>query len=156
MKEQLKGIIFFSIIFVILDQAIKIFINSKMILNQSIILIKDLFSITLTHNTGAAFGILNDSRHLLIVIAVVVVIGLIIYVKNLEVIDDLDVFTYSLLFGGIIGNLIDRIVYGHVIDYLSFNFGSYYFPIFNCADMFIVIAIVFMIIRTIKGDLWKS
>ena len=155
-EENVKGIIFFSIVFVILDQAIKIFLNSKLILNQTNILIKNLLSITLTHNTGAAFGILNDSKHLLIVIGIVVIIGLIIYIKNLEVIDDLDVFVYALLFGGIVGNLIDRVVYGHVIDYLSFNFGSYYFPIFNCADIFIVISIAIILIRTIKGDLWKS
>ena len=156
MKEQLKGIIFFSILFIIVDQAVKIFLNSKLVLNQSIILIKNLFSITLTHNTGAAFSLLSGSRYFLIIISVLVVGWLIFYIKHLEVIDDMDVFTYSLLFGGIIGNLIDRVVYGHVIDYLSFNFGSYYFPIFNLADTFIIIAIAFIIIRTVKGDLWKS
>ena len=155
MREKLKGILFFSIVFVILDQAIKIFLNSKMVLNQTNILIENLLSITLTHNTGAAFSIFSGSRYLLIGIGIVVVIGLIFYVKNLEVIDDLDVFIYSLLFGGIIGNIIDRIVYGYVIDYLSFNFGSYYFPIFNFADMFIVISIVFIIFRTVKDNLWK-
>ena len=155
MREKLKGILFFSIVFVILDQAIKIFLNSRMVLNQTNILIENLLSITLTHNTGAAFSIFSGSRYLLIIIGIVVVIGLIFYVKNLEVIDDLDVFIYSLLFGGIIGNIIDRIVYGYVIDYLSFNFGSYYFPIFNFADMFIVISIVFIIFRTVKDNLWK-
>lgn len=156
MKENLKGILFFSIIFVIIDQAIKIFISSKMILNQSVILIKNLFSITLTNNTGAAFSILSGGRYLLIFIGIAVVIGLILYVRNLEVIEDLDVFIYSLLFGGIIGNLIDRIIYGYVIDYLSFNFGSYYFPIFNFADMCIVISIILILVRILKEDLWKS
>ena len=126
-----------------------------MILNQSIILIKNLFSITLTHNTGAAFSIFSGDKYLLISVAIVALIFLIIYVKKLAVIDDLDVFMYSLLFGGIIGNLIDRIIHGYVIDYLSFNFGSYYFPIFNFADMCIVISIIILLLRTIKEDLWK-
>lgn len=156
MKEKLKGILFFSIIFIILDQAIKIFISNKMILNQSIMLIKNLLSITLTHNTGAAFSILSGGRYLLIFIGIAAIAGLILYVKNLEVIDDVDVFIYALLFGGIAGNLIDRVVYGYVIDYLSFNFGSYYFPIFNFADMFIVISIILILIRTVKDSLWKS
>ena len=156
MKEQIKGIIFFSIIFVALDQVIKIILNSKLIINQTIILIKDLFSITLIHNTGAAFNLFSGGRYFLIAISIAVIAWLILYIRHLEVIDDVDIFTYSLLFGGVIGNLIDRVVYGYVVDYLSFNFGSFYFPIFNLADMFIVISIIIIIIRTVKGDLWKS
>ena len=75
--------------------------------------------------------------------------------KKLDVIDDIDTFVYALLIGGIAGNLIDRIIYGYVIDYLSFNFGSYYFPIFNFADICIVLAALIILIRTIKESLWK-
>ena len=156
MKDKLKSILFFSIIFVILDQAIKIFLSNRMIVNQSIILIKNLLSITLTHNTGAAFSILTGSRSLLIIIGIIAAVLLFLYVNSLDVIDDVDIFVYALLFGGIIGNLIDRIVYGYVIDYLSFNFGSYYFPVFNIADACIVLAVIILIARMIKGDLWKS
>ena len=155
MKEKLRSILFFSIIFVILDQVIKLFLNSKMILNQSNILIKKFFSITLIHNTGAAFSLFNGSRYLLISVGLLAIIGLIFYVRSLEVVDDIDIFTYSLLFGGIIGNLIDRIIYGYVIDYLSFNFGSFYFPVFNLADVFIVVSILIILVRMLKEDLWK-
>ena len=126
-----------------------------MIVNQSFIIIKDFFSLTLVHNTGAAFSILDGSRSLLILIGVAALIGLILYIRK-QVIDDIDIFVYSLLIGGIVGNLIDRIVHGYVIDYLSFNFGKYYFPVFNFADMCIVVAILIIIIRMIKEDLWKS
>ena len=95
------------------------------------------------------------SRWLLSLIGIAALIGLIIYIIKLEVIDDIDIFVYSLLIGGITGNLIDRIVHGYVIDYLSFSFGSYYFPIFNFADICIVIAILIMLFRMIKEDLWK-
>lgn len=155
MQKKVKDILFFGTIFLIADQIIKIVLSDKMILNQSFIIIKDFFSITLVHNTGAAFSILTGNRVLLILIGIAAIIGLFLYIKKLEVIDDIDVFTYSLLFGGIVGNLIDRIVHGYVIDYLSFNFGNYYFPIFNFADICIVISIVIILIRMIKEDLWK-
>lgn len=61
-----------------------------------------------------------------------------------------------MLLGGILGNLLDRIIYGYVIDYISLNIMGYSFPIFNFADICIVIAILLMIIKTIKGDVWKS
>lgn len=156
MKENIKSIFFFSIIFIILDQVIKLFISGKMMVNQSTILIRNFLTITLTHNTGAAFNILNDSRILLIVIGILALGFIILYIFKQAVIDDLDVFTYALLIGGIAGNLIDRCIYGYVIDYLSFNFGSYYFPVFNLADIFIVISIIFIVARTLKGDLWNS
>lgn len=156
MKENIKSIFFFSIIFIILDQVIKLYISGKMMVNQSTILIRNFLTITLTHNTGAAFNILNDSRILLIVIGILALGFIILYIFKQAVIDDLDVFTYALLIGGIVGNLIDRCVHGYVIDYLSFNFGSYYFPVFNLADIFIVISIIFIVARTLKGDLWNS
>lgn len=146
---------FFGIIFTIIDQIVKIVLSNKMIVNQTLIIIKDFFSITLVHNTGAAFSILMGSRWLLSLIGIGALIGLIIYIRKLEVIDDINIFVYSLLFGGIVGNLIDRIVYGYVIDYLSFNFGKYYFPIFNFADICIVVAILIILFRMIKEDLWK-
>ncbi|MBE6138940.1 MAG: signal peptidase II [Firmicutes bacterium] len=155
MKKGLKDILFFGIIFTIIDQVVKIVLSSKIIVNQTYVVIKDFFSITLVHNKGAAFSILTGSKILLILIGIVALVGLIIYIKKLEVIDDIDIFTYSLLMGGIVGNLIDRIVYGYVIDYLSFKFGSYYFPIFNFADICIVVSVIIMLLRMIKEDLWR-
>lgn len=155
MKKSLKDVLFFGSLFVIIDQIVKIVISNKMILNQTYIVIKDFFSISLVHNTGAAFSILNDSRVLLIVIGLLALIGLIFYIKKLEIMDDIDVFAYSLLLGGIVGNLIDRIVHGYVIDYLSFKFGNYYFPIFNFADICIVISVLIILVKMIKEDLWK-
>lgn len=59
---------------------------------------------------------------------------------------------YGILLGGIIGNLIDRIIYGYVIDYLNFNIFGYNFPVFNFADICIVISIFIIIIEILKGD----
>lgn len=155
MKKGLKDVLFFGVLFIIIDQVVKIVISDKMILNQTFVIVKDFFSISLVHNTGAAFSILSDSRLLLIVIGILALGGLIFYIKNLEIIDDIEIFSYSLLVGGIAGNLIDRIIHGYVIDYLSFKFGSYYFPIFNFADICIVVSILIILARMIKEDLWK-
>ena len=155
MKKNIKYIYVFGTIFVIVNQLLKIILSNSMIVNQNFIIIKNFFSIRLVHNTGAAFSILLDSRFLLIFIGIAALIGLTFYIKNLDVIDDIDTFVYALLFGGIVGNLIDRIIYGYVIDYLSFNFGEFYFPIFNFADICIVLAVMIILIRTIKESLWK-
>jgi len=156
MKDNLKGICFFSIIFILVDQVLKLFISSKIALNSGFILIKNLLSITLVHNSGAAFSILSGNRLLLIVIGILALIGISFYLKSLDYINGYDMFVYSLLIGGVVGNLIDRIIHGFVIDYISFNIFGYNFPVFNFADICIVVSIVLIIVNTIKGDLWKS
>ncbi len=155
MKKGLKDILGLSFVFLIIDQIVKIVLNNRMILNQTVIVIKNFFSITLVHNTGAAFSLFSGNRYLFIFIAILIILGLIFYIKGLEYLDELDVFIYSMLFAGIFGNLVDRVVYGYVIDYLSFNFGNFLFPVFNFADICIVVAVFLYIARTIKGDLWK-
>ena len=155
MKKGLKDILGLSFVFLIIDQIVKIVLNNRMILNQTVIVIKNFFSITLVHNTGAAFSLFSGNRYLFIFIAILIILGLIFYIKGLEYLDELDVFIYSMLFAGILGNLVDRVVYGYVIDYLSFNFGNFFFPVFNFADICIVVAVFLYIARTIKGDLWK-
>ena len=155
MKNRLKDVLFFGIIFVIVDQIVKVVLSSKMVVNQTYIIIKDFFSISLVHNTGAAFSILSGNTWILILIGVLALIGLILYISKIEVIDDIDMYVYALLIGGITGNLIDRIIHGYVIDYLSFKFGNYYFPIFNFADICIVLAILIILIKMIKEDVWK-
>lgn len=155
MKKELKNILFFSIIFVMIDQIIKAVISSKMILNQTVVITKNFFSLTLVHNTGAAFSILENNPFLLSVIGIIVIIGLILYIRKLEILEDVEIFIYALLIGGIVGNLIDRILHGYVIDFLSFKFGNFYFPIFNFADIFIVVAVIIYVIQIIKVDVWK-
>lgn len=156
MKDSLKGVYFFSIIFIIVDQVLKILVSSKIALNHGFILIKNLLSITLVHNDGAAFSILSGNRLLLIVIGLLALIGISLYLNSIDYLSGYDTFTYSLLIGGVVGNLIDRIIHGVVIDYISLNIFGYNFPVFNFADICIVVSIVFIIVNTIKGDLWNS
>jgi len=156
MNKKFKDVSFFAIIFLIVDQAIKFFVSSKLILNQSNMKIKDFLNITYVQNTGAAFSLFSGNKWLLIVIGLLALVGLSIYIYKLADITDFDMFTYSLLLGGILGNLIDRIIHGYVIDYISLNIFGYHFPIFNFADMCIVISVVLIFIGMLKGDLWKE
>lgn len=156
MTKNFKDVCFFSIIFLIVDQAIKFYISTKMVIHQSLIVINNFLNITYVHNTGAAFSLFKDSRIFLIAIGILAVILLITYLIKLKRIEEFDVFIYSLLLGGILGNLIDRIIHGYVIDYINLNLFGYNFPIFNFADMCIVIGAILICIDTVKGDLWKK
>ena len=107
------------------------------------------------HNTGAAFSILEGSKLLFIAVGIIAIVLIALYYKNIEDKIEYDVLVHSLLIGGIIGNMIDRIIHGYVIDFLSFNIFGYNFPVFNLADSFIVVAIILLIARVIKEDLWN-
>lgn len=155
MKSKLKFVYILGIFFLLIDQLIKFFISSKMFLNQNFVLIKNLLSLNLVHNEGAAFSILTGSRLLLIVVGILAVVLISFYIVKSDEINDRDILSYSLLLGGIVGNLIDRIVHGYVIDYISFNFFGYYFPVFNFADICIVLSIIIIVINIIKESLWK-
>ena len=64
----------------------------------------------------------------------------------------IDAITYGLLLGGICGNFFDRIVYGYVVDFLDFKIFSYDFPVFNIADVLIVVSVVIMTVLYVRGD----
>lgn len=148
----MKKLYGFSLMIILFDQLIKNGLLFFMSFGQSITIIPNFFSITLVGNTGGAFSILSSSTILLIVISIVflnLIYFLFIRGKKLS---DFDQVTYGILIGGITGNLIDRVVHMQVIDYLDFNIFGYAFPIFNLADIAIVISMFLLIIQVIKGD----
>ena len=156
MKNRIKDVLFFGGVFTLIDQVIKILVSKKYSVYNDLDIGGKLFSIKLTHNTGAAFSLFNNSTLLLIIIGIIALLGLILYVNSCKELSDLDVFVYSLLFGGILGNLIDRIFRGYVIDFISINAFKYQFPIFNIADIFIVTSVILIILVSFSGDSWKS
>lgn len=149
---MLKKIVGISTIIIILDQLIKYLISNKIELNESIEIINHFFLITYVQNIGAAWNILSGNRWLLIMIGMISLIAIYLYFIKDKKLKKIEVITYSILIGGIIGNLIDRIVYGYVIDYLSFNIFGYHFPVFNLADICIVVSVFLMIMIEIKGS----
>lgn len=143
------SIIILSLIVLSIDQVSKILIANTIDINSSIEVIKNFFYLTYTHNTGAAFSILTGKRLLLILIAIVILIILFNYIKKNKTNNKLEILAFSLIIGGSIGNLIDRIIRGYVVDFLDFKIFGYNFPIFNLADTFIVIGVILIVIITL-------
>lgn len=148
----MKKILPISLLFVVIDQIVKILVISKLALQQSITIINNFFNITYVRNTGAAWSILSGNVLLLIMISVLALVAIYYYLIKDKDLNKIDIVSYSMLIGGIIGNLIDRIVHGYVIDYLDFKIFNYNFPIFNVADTLIVISIIIIGISLIVGE----
>lgn len=152
MNKAKEKILSIAAIVIIIDQVIKILICTKMTLNQEIEVIPNFFSLVYLKNTGAAFSILQDQKLLLIIISLIVLFIINKYIDKVKIISKRLMISLGLIIGGIIGNLLDRLIQDGVIDYLSFQFGEYFFPVFNIADSIIVIGIIILIISIIKDD----
>ena len=137
-----------SFIVLLIDQILKVIISNS---DTFITVIDDFFYIDYASNNGAAFSLL--SGHNIILIVLTIIISLLIYHIMYSFKDNmLNDISFGLLFGGILGNLLDRVFVGYVRDFISFKFGNYYFPTFNIADMAIVIGIILLIISTILEE----
>ena len=145
-------IIILSIIFIIIDQVSKIIVVNNLTNNKSIEVIKSFFYLTYTNNKGAAFSILTGRRILLILVALVVIGVLIYYVRKNKIEGKVNKIALSLVIGGSIGNLIDRILRGAVVDFIDVKIFGYNFPIFNLADAFIVIGVFLLIIEMFRKE----
>lgn len=153
---MIKKLSIFTILFILIDQFVKFIITNSLQLYQNIVVIKKFFSITHVHNTGAAFSILSDNVYLLICISFIALVLIYYFLIKGNLLKNTDVIIYSFLMGGIIGNLVDRILLGYVVDYLSFQIFNYNFPVFNLADIGIVVSISFMIISSIKEEVCRK
>jgi len=132
----------------ILDQISKIWIDMNMSLYQSIPVFSG-FSLTYAHNYGAAFSFLSDAggwqRWFFAVLAAVISAGLVVYLRQLKPNETLLAVALSLILGGAVGNLIDRVLYGYVIDFLDVYYKSYHWPVFNIADSAITVGVAFIL-----------
>ena len=149
-KEQAYKI---TCIILIIDQILKNIIKTKMPLNQEIVLIKNFFSINYLKNTGAAFSILTNQTLILIIISFIIIFVLDRFLTKEKNLNNISVMSIGLILGGIFGNLLDRIIYKGVIDYLSFRIFSYNFPVFNFADMAITIGTFLLLFTMVKEDI---
>jgi len=140
-----------SLLFV-LDQIIKCIVVNFISFQDTISLIPNFFYLTNVSNTGGAWSIFNNNPILLIIIGLVCIIGLGYYLYKNNSYSYLEVIYYGLIIGGIFGNFIDRIIRGGVVDYIGVILGSYYFPVFNLADICIVGGVVLLFIDSFRGD----
>lgn len=135
-----------TILIIVIDQISKVLINNYLRLNESVKIINKFFYITNAHNEGAAWSILSGNTLFLILITFISVYLIHKYTKEFE-----GLFKY-ILYGGIIGNLIDRIFYGYVRDFIDFRIFNYYYPVFNISDICIFIGILVLIIKIVKEE----
>ena len=145
-------IIILSIIFIIIDQASKLIVINTLSKKKSVEVIKSFFYLTYTNNNGAAFSILTGKRVILIIVTLIVIGILIYYIRKTKVKENINKIALSLVIGGSIGNLIDRIVRGAVVDFLDFKIFGYNYPIFNLADTFIVLGVFLLLISMFRKD----
>ena len=139
------------------DQATKVYIDASMPLHDSIAVIPGFFSITHVRNPGAAFGFLAGAsplfRNIFFVGVTVAAILLILhYLRTSKAQDRLLAFSLSLILAGAVGNLIDRIRFGEVIDFLDVYVGSHHWPAFNVADLAISVGAVILFIELLRSD----
>ena len=124
----------------------------KLIYEETIPVVSHFFYLTYVKNTGGAWSILSGNSFLLLGIGICFLVGLVYYMIKKDTFTSFEVVSYSLLIGGVLGNFIDRMIYGGVIDYLGFIFGNYYFPIFNYADICIVVGVGLLLIDGIRSE----
>ena len=145
-KYNRSYFIFISAIIVIIDQVTKSLIKEyyKSFINKELIF----FRIDYVKNFGAAFNLFSGSRIFLSLVSIIITIIILFFILKNEEAKNIDLLSYSFILGGTIGNGLDRIIKGYVIDFINLNFIS--FPVFNIADISINIGLILIIYSFIK------
>jgi len=137
-----------TILVIVLDQATKYLAVKYLKGNSPYVIIENFLQLYYVENYGAAFGILQNRKLFFIIVTSIVIISIVFFLyKNPYNFNKIMQVALAMLLGGSIGNLIDRIRLGYVIDFISTKIGGGYdFPVFNIADMFIVISTFLIVI----------
>ena len=151
MSYRYRLLLIVSLIVLVLDQATKLHIAYHFPYGASMTVIDGFFSLVHVRNQGAAFGILADSAMrvpFFVTVAVLACLGLLWYLSRLREDQRFLQFSLALIFAGAVGNLIDRIRLGEVIDFIDIYWRSYHWPAFNVADSAITVGVVLLLIDT--------
>ena len=145
-----------SVLILVVDRVTKDFFEGSLNMYQRIQVIPDYFDWTLAYNTGAAFSFLADAdgwqRWFFAAIAIVVSVVLVVWLKRLKRHETLLAVALAMVLGGALGNLYDRVVLGHVVDFILVHWQNrWYFPAFNLADSAITVGAVMLAL-----DMFKS
>ena len=146
-----KKVYIITLLSFIIDQVSKALVSTCFSLNESVRLINNFLYLNYINNTGASFSILTNKKYLLIVLSLIAIVIIIRYINTFKN----TIFNrigLGLLLGGILGNLSDRILFGYVKDFISLYIFGYSFPIFNIADICIVVGVIILIISILRGE----
>lgn len=141
----------FSILLLVIDQISKLILDKFLVLGKSYTLLDRFLYLTKAYNSGVSFSLLEGKRVLIILISIVVMVFLFFYMKKFKQ-NTKNIIAFSLVFGGLFGNLLDRIFHGYVIDFIDFYVFNYNYPIFNLADSFICIGIIILLYSVYMGE----
>ncbi|KFA58205.1 signal peptidase II [Gilliamella sp. Choc4-2] len=140
-----------TIVIFVIDIASKFLIIDQFSLFESLNLLP-FFSITYVRNIGAAFSIFEGQREMLVTIALIISTAIIHMLYRNSCSKKLENFSLSLILGGALGNLFDRLYHGFVIDFFDVNFGHWHYPTFNIADCAICIGIGLFILSSFRKN----
>lgn len=143
--------IFFLILFAIYgsDLVTKIWVRRAMPLGSEIPILP-FFSLSHVNNTGIAFGLFQQMNHVFSVLGILVVLVMILFSYRTYQKDRFVSLVLAVVLGGALGNLTDRLVYGHVTDFLDFYIGSFHWPVFNVADSSICVGAALLVWRNFR------
>jgi len=151
-RFRLLGLV--TVAMLLLDQATKYLVDSRFALGESVTMLENFFHLTYVRNKGAAFGILANSSiriPFFILVSLAALAGIFWYLRRLNEQQRLMHWALALIFSGALGNLIDRIRLGEVIDFLDFHWYQHHWPAFNVADSAITIGVGLLLL-----DIWRE
>ncbi len=156
MSHKIKLIGLILTLILVLDQGTKFIVDRTIPLHHSIPVIENLFNLTHIRNTGAAFGILAGRRgwvrsSFLLFFSLLAMGFIIVLLRRLPEKENTLTIALSFILGGAMGNLIDRLLYGEVIDFLDFYWSRYHWPAFNAADSFITVGVILTLFHFIQS-----
>lgn len=138
-----------SAVVVVLDQCSKWFADTRLVPHEPVALLP-FFGWRLSYNTGAAFSFLSTAsgwqRWFFVVLAIVIIVVLVVWLRRLAAGQVRLATGLALILGGAAGNLIDRLAYGHVIDFIDLYYGSWHWPTFNIADSAITVGAALLLL----------
>lgn len=149
MKNRKSLLILFLLI--ALDQLSKFVISSKMTVGQSLEIVPGFFNLTYLRNTGAGFSLFEGQRSFFLIITVLAIAIFVHQWKRCNENKILEKTSYLILIAGTMGNFIDRLLFGSVVDFLDFYLGNNHFPVFNFADILLTLGVLLLLFISWKG-----
>jgi len=143
----------------LLDQATKLFIDRTMNLHSTIPIVENFFNITYIRNKGAAFGFLADTSFRLpffVGISIIAIVVILEIIRKLRPEQTFSVFPLAMILAGALGNLIDRVRLGEVIDFLDFHWYRHHWPSFNVADSAICVGVFILAVDMLLDERRKK
>lgn len=145
-------IIIITFLVFLFDMLSKIVVINYLELEESVKIINKFLYLTYVRNTGAAWSILSNNTYIVLSISLMIIIGIIWYIMRNKIDNIFEKIAYSLILGGAIGNFVNRLIYGYVIDFIDIKIFGYDYPIFNLADVFIVAGVILLIMYSWRNS----